>query len=451
PNVDFEEDYTFYANRLRLGAGYKNKLVKLYGEYQLTSIWSLPDLPSFGTGALYQAFNTGTETHMSKWTVNELYIKSKMPGLEALSLKVGRFSYNGGLETKPINPTIKWLKKFRISQRMIGTFDWSHTGRSYDGFQIAYDEPAYNVTLTATHPTQGGFQMDQDQTINDIDLIAGVFTIKNSKELKNTDVRLFYYFYDDARDADCVGTDATFTSLRCFGPVRPDNTVGIATFKANKGDVEIHSFGGDIIQTIPTGDYGIVDLLVWGVYQTGDWGDLDHDAFGVTGEVGYKFTKIPWTPWFRTGYFYSSGDDDPDDGDHNTFFQVLPTPRIYARTPIYNLMNNQDVFFMMLLRPHKRVKIRSDFHKVWLAKSEDRWYAGAGANHESNQFGYAANPSRGEHDLATLVDVSASYKVTDFLGLNMYYSHIWGDDVIEKTFNKEDDSDFFYAEVVIHF
>src|SRR3990172_6599297 len=169
---DFDDNYTFYANRLRLGAGYKQSLLEIYGEQQFTSLSSLPDLPSFGTGSLYQSFNSGTETHMSKGTVNQLYIKSKIPSLEDLSLKIGRFNYNDGSETVPTDPSLNCLKKNRISQRMIGTFDWSHTGRSFDGFQSAYDKPCYNFTLTGVRPTQGGFQMDQNQTINDIDLLA---------------------------------------------------------------------------------------------------------------------------------------------------------------------------------------------------------------------------------------------------------------------------------------
>ena len=446
---DFEDNYTFYANRFRLGAGYKQSLFEVFGQYQVSSLSSLPDLPGFGTGVLYQTFNSGTETHMTKGTINQLYVKSKIPSLEELSLKVGRFDYNDGLETIPTDPSLKWLKEFRISQRMIGTFDWSHTGRSFDGFQSAYDQPWYNATVTAVRPTQGGFQMDQDQTIHDIDLLAGVFTLKNSDKFKNSDARLFYYFYNDTRDADCVG-NRTFSSLKCVGPVRTDNTVGRAKFEANKGNLEVHSIGANVLHTIPTGDYGIVDLLAWGVYQTGDWGKLDHEAFGTAVEAGYKFKTIPWQPWFRTGYYYGSGDEDPVDSSHETFFQVLPTPRVYALTPLYNLMNNQDYFFMVLLNPLDKVKFRGDLHKVWIADDQDRWYAGAGAQHESNEFGYAGTPSFKRNELLTIADASISFAATSFLDLNAYYSRAWGNDIIEANFD-DDNSHFFYLELVLHF
>lgn len=64
-------------------------------------------------------------------------------------------------------------------------------------------------------------------------------------------------------------------------------------------------------------------------WQIGDWGGLTHSAGAGAVEAGYQ-PKWKLKPWFRLGYFRSSGDGNPTDGDHNTFFQVLPTLRIYA-------------------------------------------------------------------------------------------------------------------------
>ena len=79
------------------------------------------------------------------------------------------------------------------------------------------------------------------------------------------------------------------------------------------------------------------------------------------------------------GYFRSTGDGNPADGDHTTFFQVLPTPRVYARFPFYNLMNNEDVFAQLRLRPHARVSLRADVHHLRTSNARDLWYFGGGA------------------------------------------------------------------------
>jgi hypothetical protein len=55
---------------------------------------------------------------------------------------------------------------------------------------------------------------------------------------------------------------------------------------------------------------------------------------------------------------------NPADNDHTTFFHVLPTPRIYARTPFYNLMNSEDLFAQFRIRPHARVSLRTDARRL---------------------------------------------------------------------------------------
>jgi len=42
--------------------------------------------------------------------------------------------------------------------------------------------------------------------------------------------------------------------------------------------------------------------------------------------------------------------------------QVLPTPRIYARTPFYNRMNNEGAFAQLRLKLHIKVGLRADLH-----------------------------------------------------------------------------------------
>ena len=32
-------------------------------------------------------------------------------------------------------------------------------------------------------------------------------------------------------------------------------------------------------------------------------------------------------PWLRAGYYYGTGDNNPSDNKHGTFFQILPTAR----------------------------------------------------------------------------------------------------------------------------
>jgi hypothetical protein len=121
---------------------------------------------------------------------------------------------------------------------------------------------------------------------------------------------------------------------------------------ADRRHIAIHTGGGHLVHVIPT-DIGPIDLMGWGVGQGGDWGKQDHQAWAFALETGWQPKMLPWNPWFRVGYNRSSGGDDPSDGDHETFFQILPTARVYSFSTFYNFMNNEDAFFQLILRPIK--------------------------------------------------------------------------------------------------
>ena len=112
-------------------------------------------------------------------------------------------------------------------------------------------------------------------------------------------------------------------------------------------------------------------------------------------------------PWLRAGYDHASGDDDPNDGEHRTFFQVLPTARIYSQFPFYNLMNDEDLFVQILATPWSRVNVRADYHWLRLTESHDLWYSGGGATN-AHVFGFSGIPAGGNRDLAHVVDMAGN-------------------------------------------
>ena len=110
------------------------------------------------------------------------------------------------------------------------------------------------------------------------------------------------------------------------------------------GKIEIATWGADYAHVFNTTNAGKFDFLVWGVVQTGSWGNLEQRAGSFVGEAGWQPPVKMLKPWISAGYSYGSGDGNPNDSRHGTFFQVLPTPRQYARFPFYNMMNNEDLY-----------------------------------------------------------------------------------------------------------
>ena len=422
------ERYAFFANQLRLGARVTFPHVQLVLEMQDTRLTGLPDdasLPppqgSLGPGAVYFA-----NTHDT--TQGEPFLKQGFVALRrgGIAATLGRFEYRDGLETTPGDATLAALKRTRIAERLLGPFDFTHVTRSFDGVRLAYDRPLWNATALAVHPTHGGFEVSANREIDEISVAGLAVTAKRVPGLPPLDARLFYLYYRDGRD-DVLKVDN-----------RPLGARG-----ADRDAIVVHTTGAHAVTAIDAGP-GILDLLGWAAGQTGEWGTQDHRAWAWAAEVGYQLPRLPASPWLRAGWDRSSGDDDPLDGEHGSFFQLLPTARIYAQLPFYNLMNSSDVFTELILRPHRRVTLRTDWHWLEVTETRDLWYSGGGATND-DVFGFAGSPAGGRRNLAHLVDLSATIEVLEQLVVGAYYGHAFGGAIVGRSFAGRD-ADYGFVE-----
>jgi len=408
-----------------------------YIQAQDVHMWGLPDdavanpsVGPLGIGGIY--FLHGVQEDYSSTIIRQAYLEIPGVFIDGLVIRGGRFDYVDGMEVTYDNPKVNWIKKIRLAERFTGSFAWSSFNRSFDGFQVVYDKDSYNLTSIITHPTQGGFENDAHETIENIDLATFTLTVKYNHCIPNTEGRFFYFYYNDDRDIPKVDNTPIGSDL-------------------NRGNIIIHTLGMHWLGTLKTAN-GVLDALFWGTYQTGDWGALDHDAWAATVEIGYQFKTYPWTPWIRAGYFVSSGDEDPNDGDHETLYQLLPTVRKYALFPFFNQMNSEDLFLQAILKPMKKLVLRSDIHFLKLHEDDDRWYMGAGPTRESgNIFGYIGRASFGDEKLGTLLDVTMIYKLNPHVSGILYYGHVFGSKVIENIYARDEDGNMAYVELILTF
>lgn len=349
------------------------------------------------------------------------------------SLKIGRFEFNDGTEIAPADATLAALKRERIAQRLIGTFGFSHIGRSFDGVQYGHQTKAANLTFVAVRPTTGVFDLDANKEMN-VDLWYGAFSKPVKLKSGASEYRVFALHYHDGRRV--LKTDNRTAAQRATDT---DN-IRITTLGAHY--LGIHKVGS-----------GKADALLWGVGQFGRWGKLGHRAAAVAVEGGYQpggKTAAKVKPWIRAGYFRSTGDDDPSDKRHGTFFQVLPTPRVYARTPFFNLMNIEDTFAELLLKPHARLALRTEVHYLRLSSVEDLWYSGGGA-FQKQTFGYTGRPSNGKKTLGTMLDLSVDFALTQSTGLTLYISGVCGGGVVSQIYPLGDNARLAYIELTRKF
>lgn len=346
---------------------------------------------------------------------------------ENANLRIGRFEFIDGAETSPHDSTVAWLQSQRIAHRLIGNFGFSNAQRSFDGLDVHGQFGQWNVTAFAARTDQGVFNMNGNPELNvDVQYLA-----LTRSEGRHILMRAFAVGYHDGRT----------------GVTKTDNRTALA--RANDhANIRIGTYGGNLLAAIPTGP-GKFDFLFWGAAQNGKWGLLDHKAGALALEGGYQWSKMATQPWLRGGWLRSTGDNDATDGTHHTFFQVLPTPRIYARLPFYNLMNSTDTFVQVMDKPAKVLTVRSDLHWLQLTSPHDLWYLGGGA-FDNKVFGYVGRSANDSSSLASVADVSANWRTAKSVELNFYYAFAQGKSVVRAIYPTGINMQYGYVECVYH-
>lgn len=433
-----ENNYNFGASTLRLLLSQQLEKFEWQVEGAFPLLIGLPDnaiAPApqgqLGLGASYFAANGRQDAGAF---IKQAFIRFKgLGGDKMSSLKLGRFEFNDGAETTPADASLATIKRDHISQRLIGTFGFTHVGRSFDGVHFVRNAKVGNFTFAGARPTEGVFQLRGWNEL-DVDFYYGAFTKPIKRKTSESDLRLFALHYHDGRRV--LKTDNRPAALRT----------------ADNEKIRLTTVGGHYIGVTKAGS-GKADVLLWGAGQFGEWGMLDHRAAAIAAEAGYQFggksvEKVK--PWIRAGYFRSTGDGDPNDTTHGTFFQALPTPRIYARFPFFNSMNNEDAFVQLRLKPHAKLALRTDVHHLRLSSERDLWYVGGGA-FQQKTFGYVGRPANGSKALGTLVDVSADFSLTPTTALTFYIAGVRGGGVAEKIYPDGRNARFAYLELTKRF
>jgi len=431
-------DYQYPGNIFRLNLCTIRHNTEWNVEFAVPFIFALPtdavgtgpQQGQLGFGSNYFSANNGRR-NVAMIFPDQLYAKFKVAGDKGNTLQLGRFTFLDGSEITPQNDTLATLKRDRVAQRLIGDFGFSDVGRSFDGVHYSYSSSeSRNLTVVAGITTRGVFQVD-GWGWNRAGFAYAAYTSDWSTGHHAADSRVFVIEYDDWRGV--LKTDNQPPSLQT----------------ANTGNIVINTFGGHSIHALDT-NVGTIDLMVWGLGQTGRWGVQKQRSGALDTEAGFQPRTTRLEPWIRGGYTWSSGDDNPVDNTHGTFFQLLPTPRPYARFPFFNMMNIEDIYGSLILRPDSKVTTRSDFHSLRLASKNDLWYTGGGV-FQPWTFGYTGRSTSGRRSLANLYDTSVEYRTNSKLTLTGYFGYGQGLAVMQQIYPKGTNGNLGYIEVLYRF
>ena len=293
-------------------------------------------------------------------------------------------------------------------QRLISPLDWANTRRIFDGALVNLKEAdaGWNLSMFATVPV--------------------VLERKSFNKGNNHLAFSGAYFTKSLSGDRLKGFDAYGLALNSFND---------ASFDTNR-----YTLGGRL-----WGKWS--DNVSWeveGAYQFGDVEGADIEAFMFSEEVTYTFNDHAKKPWVAVGVDVASGDDDPTDGDSETFNQLFPLGHAYlgfidvvGRQNIIDLHGTAGVWAVP-----KKFRLRSDLHFFWLADDNDALYHAGGG---------VVRPGNGsDSQVGTELDLTALAKVNKHTNVLLGWSHFFPGTFIDKT-GPDEDIDFFYTQVGFDF
>lgn len=385
-----EPDYSMLGNRATIGVKVQSSRLVVQGSLQYAQMIGLPR-GSIGPGPLGPGpiFFVSAENSRAY----QLYFKTLSLRFEdvapRLSVEFGRMTYESGAGTP-------------FAGRLIGSAEWTMFERAFDGVRVDYQRPAWRAHASFVMPTQGAFEESASPTI-------GLVQIATASATRGG-VEVFAHHYRDTRAI--AG--------------RPDNT----GTRAPRADVSLRTIGGSLTRTLSGWD---IDL--WGALQRGDWYGDRHRALSASADARYDWPRLPAQPSIGAGVLYASGDADPDDAIHGTFFPMVPTtaPSVLAGT--YAQMNLRDVHVRGAAMPHDRLSVSVSAHHLSLVSRQDRWYSGTGATaFAGNYFGYSSRPSTLATSLGTAVLVATELSVAPHWRVSASAALIRGGAVVRRQF-----------------
>jgi hypothetical protein len=403
----------FTALRSRVGLRYSfRERLSAFAEFQDARVNGLDDGAS-GVAALYRA-SAGGQSHAHGDRIRQLWLEARPRS--GVALRLGRQDIKLGTEVRYAEETWTYLKGSRLGERLVGSVGWSHAERSNDGASASFDLGSHHLYAFAARPTTGVFDLNSSYAGQEGIGYGGLaWTAKRGAWLPDTEVQLFGLGYRDDRDVSDGGLSTA-------------------------GDVEVYTAGFSLVGVRPVGR-GSFDLLLWGAYQWGDWYALDHRGYAALLEAGYEMKDAPGSPWIRAGLNLGSGDRSPNDGDHESFFNVLPTNHIYyGYADQFALANLVNYFAQLRLKPLAKVGVEVFLHQLQLFSSDDGRHFGSGAFNKSS-FGFGIQPSGGHRSAGTEVDLVVSYSPHARIALQVGYSFLEGHSI----YNDLPDDDLRFA------
>lgn len=410
-----DSSYELLHARYRLALEWGSTRIQLRTVLQGAASFDVPIDAAFGSGAAYASANPG-DPNPQNAAIAELALIYKS-GRSRWTL--GRQAFSEGAETPTGLASLDQVKRRRLSERLIGGWDWVNVGRRFEGLRLDLDPtPAAHWTAFVLRPLAGGMNFGTAFDRLDGMKIAGLSaTAVYGKTFAHAEPRLFAFDYRDDRPA---------ASAAAGGPIEI-RTLGTSWLFGNETS----------------------DLFVWVAAQHGDWGSSPHRAWGAVLEAGRTIRARPRLV-VRGGLAHASGDSQPG-GDHETFHNLLPTNhKFYGSIDYLGFQNLRNYYLELSLGLGERWKLRGEILRYDLVELGDAWYSGSGAADDQNLGFPARRPAAHDfpsHELGYELDLEARLELAAGVAVEVGLAHFAGGEAAGAVLPVDEDGTWGYVQV----
>jgi hypothetical protein len=371
-------------------------------------------------------------------------------GDDSFDLRQGYLEF-GNSKTFPLTLKVGRQIMSYGDERLIGSFDWNNIGRTFDAAKLRWEEKSWSLDAfasTVVVPERGSYNQSDFLNGNETDreqTFSGLYFSTTGVGPQTIDLyALHLYENQNPKYLPKAIGDTSFVTLGlrvkskpgAFAhsePVAPPDGKSVADGKSAPPPAAPKMVG--------------LDYEFEGAFQTGEVRGLDLTAFAVHGGLGYTF-DVAWKPRLGVEYNYGTGDDNPADGDIETFQNLFPTNhKFYGQMDVFSWQNMHDLGVIVKAQPIKAVTLKAEYHAFWLASTDDVWYRANGVTAVRPLNAAARNA---DNYTGSEVDVTAQWTVNKHLAVEAGYSHFFAGAYLADT-GPSDDADFGYVQATITF
>jgi hypothetical protein len=317
------------------------------------------------------------------------------------------------------------------AQRLISPLDWTNTRRTFEGGRTSFALHGHTIDAFWVHPVN--VENEEPNSRDGDTSFAGVYaTFVLPEILKGGGTKL----------------EAYGLALNRSNALFAQNSAG------PPADEDRYTIGAHFSTSPKPWDFDVEAMYQFGKFNSGDI-----SAWALAAEAGYTFANVATAPRIFLGLDVSSGDDDPNDSDLETFNQLFPLGHAYqgyidivGRQNAVDLHPGVELTVIQNNKYAKKFTVRGDYHIFWRYSDDDAVYTdAAGAASSPPVAGILrADSGSDESFVGSELDISFTWQFDRHLMLHGGYSHFFAGDFIEET-GAHEDIDFLYFQIQFTF